>query len=65
MTQIKSFPTYVRARQLAQQLGISLATLWRWEREGRLPRGTRLSPHVVAWRDEIIEGWLRDREAAR
>jgi prophage regulatory protein len=65
MAEINSFPTYVRARQLAQQLGISLATLWRWEREGHLPRGTRLSAHVVAWRAEIIEGWLREREASR
>ena len=45
---------YLRARRVAAMFDISVATVWRWSKEGRLPAPHRLSPGVTAWRaDEI------------
>lgn len=33
----------VRANQVAQEFGISRVTLWRWERDGLLPRAHRIN----------------------
>lgn len=38
-------------------LPISRSTLWRWVREGRFPRPTRLSPGVSAWRVSDVLNW--------
>jgi predicted DNA-binding transcriptional regulator AlpA len=54
-------PRYLRALELAHMLGVSRATIRRWERLGHLPRGVRLSPGVVAWRTDVIEAWVRAR----
>jgi predicted DNA-binding transcriptional regulator AlpA len=41
---------FVRAKRLAQMLDVSVATLWRWTNEGRLPRPHRFGPGVTAWK---------------
>jgi len=33
----------VRATEVAQEFGISRVTLWRWERDGLLPRAHRIN----------------------
>lgn len=36
-------PTLVRAARVAEEFGISRVTLWRWERDGLLPRAHRIN----------------------
>ena len=54
----------LRPRELADRIGLSLATLWRLRRRGDLPEPIRLSPGCVGWRSSDIEAWLSTRAEA-
>ena len=59
----------LRTNDLAELLGISRTTLWRWERRGLLPAKRQLGPNCIGWLESEIESWLEakappDREAA-
>jgi prophage regulatory protein len=55
----------IRRRELAELLGVSGMTVWRWEApRGDLPARIRLGPHTVGWRRRDIEAWLAKRGAA-
>jgi predicted DNA-binding transcriptional regulator AlpA len=45
------------AMELAAFLGISRATVWRWDKQGLLPRPVRFN-RVVRWERWTIEEWL-------
>ena len=51
----------IRPADLARRIGVSRVTLWRWEREGNLPKRTRLGPHSVGWLESEIDAWWQDR----
>lgn len=56
----------LRPRELADYVGLSLATLWRLRRAGSLPEPIRLSPNCVGWRISTADAWLSARaEASR
>lgn len=40
---------FVRASALADILGVSKSTIWRWRAEGKLPDPFRLSSRVTVW----------------
>jgi len=50
-----------RPRELAQRIGLSLATIWRLRRRGELLDPIRLSPGCVGWRASDIDTWLARR----
>lgn len=54
----------LRANELAQRLGISRTTLWRWEREGLLPARRQVGPNVAGWISSEIEEWVVSRPTA-
>ena len=62
----------LRAAELAECLGISRVTLWRWEREGRIPPKRIVGPNVIGWLESEIDEWMaslptaapRDEEGA-
>jgi len=47
---------WMRAKEVAAYLGISVATLWRWVEAGRIPSGTKLGLRTTAWPAEVIYG---------
>jgi predicted DNA-binding transcriptional regulator AlpA len=53
---------FIRARELSQRLGVSLATVWRWEKKGILPKKRRIGPNVVGWLAKDIDAHLNIRE---
>ena len=55
---------FVRVRTLAAQLDVSVATIWRWAAEGRIPRPVKLSPGVTAWNAAAVSAALAAREQA-
>lgn len=60
-----SFDTFVTRAQAAVLLGgISVDTVKRWEKVGRLPSPTRLSRKVVGWRRSQLDAALRSAEGA-
>lgn len=54
----------VRPAKLAERLGISRVTLWRWERKGLLPPKRRVGPNVVGWLEAEIDEWFAAKTAA-
>ncbi len=51
----------VRVAQAAQLLGVSRSTLWRWVRDGLMPRPIRLGPVARGWNQTDLERWLSER----
>ena len=51
----------LRPRELANHVGLSLATVWRLRRRGDLPEPIRLSPGCVGWRSSVVDAWLQTR----
>jgi predicted DNA-binding transcriptional regulator AlpA len=48
--------------QLCRQLGISPITLRAWVRGGKFPKPITFSYRVKAWRIEVVQQWLLDKE---
>jgi prophage regulatory protein len=48
----------LRAAELAERLSISRVTLWRWERDGRIPPKRIVGPNVIGWLEGEIEEWM-------
>jgi prophage regulatory protein len=49
------FPA-VRART-----GLSRSTIWRLQRTGAFPRHVQLSPNTVAWLEDDVTNWIRQK----
>ena len=58
---MKSFKI-IRAKELAESLGISIPTLWRMEKKGQLPPKIKISDRVSGWRETDILDWLKKSE---
>lgn len=43
------------AQKMAEQLGVSVPTIWRWAKAGRLPKPTKLSPGCSRWKESDIQ----------
>jgi excisionase family DNA binding protein len=53
----------LRAREVAELLGLSPATVLDWFESGRLP-GFKLSSRAVRFRESELLAWLEDRRVA-
>ena len=53
----------LRAKGAAAFLGLGESTFWRWVKEGRLPKGTRLSARATVWRIADLEAFLNQASA--
>lgn len=57
--------SYLTDRQLAERLGVSRPTIWRWNREvDDFPKAVKLGPACTRWRLAEIEAWEAAREIA-
>lgn len=52
----------VRRTEAAGTLGISLATLDRMTKDGRIPAPIRVSAKVIGWREEVLQSWILESE---
>ena len=55
---------FYRLHHLKQRLGVSGSTIWSWIKQGKFPRGTKLSENCTAWTAESVEAWAAERIAA-
>jgi len=55
---------FYRLHELKHRLGVSGSSIWSWIKQGKFPRGTKLSENVTAWDDASIEAWEESRIAA-
>ncbi|WP_408059133.1 helix-turn-helix transcriptional regulator [Trichlorobacter lovleyi] len=49
----------VSPKEVIQLSGLSLPTINRYERDGKMPRAIRYSPRCVRWPRPIIMQWLQ------
>ena len=52
---------FLRTREVMERIGISRATLYRWQRTGHFPQSRKLSEYSVGWLNSEIEDWIRTR----
>lgn len=55
---------FYRLPQLKQRLGVSGSTIWNWIKQGKFPRGVKLSENCTAWSASDLEAWVQSRIAA-
>lgn len=49
---------FIRQNELAQLLGVSNTTIWRWRKADHLPKPIALSHRIIGWRSVDIDIWL-------
>jgi excisionase family DNA binding protein len=54
----------LRPKEAAEKIGVSVATLYRWEAEGKLPQRRQIGEGVSGWLDDELEEWIRNRPKA-
>jgi prophage regulatory protein len=52
---------YIRAKDLANKLGIGLSTVWLYNKKGILPKSIKLSEKVTVWDEEEIDKWIQEK----
>lgn len=52
----------LRPKAVAERLGIARVTLFKWVREGKFPKPTKLSETVAVWDETAVEDWLNARK---
>lgn len=62
----KATPKLLRPRQVAEALGVSLATLWRIQkRDANFPRAFRISAQALAFESTEIADWVESRRVTQ
>ncbi len=54
----------IRPREVAQRLGVSSTTLWRYAKRPDFPRAFRLGPNAVGFDSGELETWIAARRVA-
>lgn len=50
--------------ELSQLLSKSRVSIWRWERDGILPKPIKVAGRTLGWRESTILEWLETQELA-
>ncbi|WP_417723386.1 helix-turn-helix transcriptional regulator [Salipiger sp.] len=54
--------TYLNVQQVAERLGVSAASIWRWKRDGDFPRAVKLGGRTTRWKLADVEAWEASRQ---
>ena len=50
---------FLRRKEIKKITGLSDATLWRHERDGKFPKRRHIGPRSVAWLESEISEWMK------
>ena len=53
----------LRDKELGKLLGTHPVTLWRWARNGKMPRPIKISDGTARWRAGDVKKWLDAKQA--
>jgi prophage regulatory protein len=56
---------FMRFTAVHERTGLSRSTIWRLERIGAFPKHHRISSNAVAWVEQDVVDWIRDKASAR
>jgi prophage regulatory protein len=48
----------LRLSEVRHRVGLSRATLWRWERVGKFPKRRRIGPNTVGWLKSEVDAFV-------
>lgn len=46
---------FSRVQKVAERYDCSVQTIWRWVRQGQLPKPVKLGPNTTAWAEEELD----------
>lgn len=49
----------IRLPRVMELTGLAKSTVWLWVKDGKLPKGTKLSPRVTVWKESDILSWIK------
>ena len=52
---------FLRLKTVAELCGVSRTTIWRLERDGKVPSRYRIGANSVGWLADEVEEWMRNR----
>jgi len=55
----------LRKPEVLNMVGVSDATLWRWEKAGRFPKRLELGGNSKGWLESEVRGWIASRASCR
>lgn len=55
----------LRKREVADRLGVSIMTIWRWEKSNDFPKRVQLGLSSVGYLEDEVEAWLHAKAAER
>ncbi len=55
---------YLNVNQVAERLGVSADTIWRWKRQGEFPKAVKLGGRTTRWRLVDVEAWEVGRKVS-
>lgn len=53
----------IRLPKVAELLGVSKSTVWMYAREGKIPKGKKMSPRVTVWAEKDIVAFIEKMSA--
>ena len=51
----------IRLKEVMHRTGLGRSTIYRWMGEGKFPKTVKLGGHSVAWIEQEIDRWLKER----
>ena len=54
---------FIKQPQVLELVPISASSLWRWARDGMVPRPIKLSEHCSVWRVQDVRDWMAAQTA--
>lgn len=52
---------WLNKKQAAAKLGVCRKTLWKWLRDGVVPRPRRITDAYQGWPESVLDEWIRTR----
>jgi len=51
-------PRLLTRHEVAKRFNVAATTIWRWEAEGKIPRGVRVTRSTIRWREDDIDRYV-------
>ncbi len=52
----------LRVGDVAQIIGVSVPTIYRWQKIGHFPKATKFGPAMVGWPRNVVEQWIEEKQ---